>query len=247
MSGFPVRIEGLAKRYRSGPEQLVAALDGVTLALEPGSVTGITGPSGSGKSTLLHLIGAMDDADQGTIRVADRDVTALSRSQQVAYRRTIGFVFQRFHLLPALTVLDNVAAPVLPRKQDFDVQERARELVAAVGLQGREHSLPSRLSGGQQQRVAIARALINKPGLLLADEPTGNLDSQTGTEIVELLLSLRDQTGMTIALATHDPVIASRCDTIIRLRDGQIVDHTSLEGATTPADALERLRRLDPH
>jgi putative ABC transport system ATP-binding protein len=219
----------------------------VTLSVEPASVVGITGPSGSGKSTLLHVIGAMDEADSGTIDVTGRNVTGLSRKEQVDYRRTIGFVFQRFHLLPALTVLDNVAAPVLPRRQQFDVDDRARELVAAVGLAGREESLPSRLSGGQQQRVAIARALINEPGLLLADEPTGNLDSQTGGEIIELLLELRERRGMTILVATHDPLIASRCDRVIRLRDGRIIDETIVGEGPAPEEVLQRIRRLESH
>ncbi len=246
MSGLPVHVERAAKRYRGGAEQVVVALDDVTLDLAPGSVTGITGPSGSGKSTLLHVIGAMDTLDSGSIRVGGSEVSSLSRKQQVEYRRTIGFVFQRFHLLPALTVADNVAAPLLPRKQPFDVEARSRELVAAVGLEGREDSLPSKLSGGQQQRVAIARALMNDPGLLLADEPTGNLDSRTGTEILELLLALRERRGMTILIATHDPVIASRCDRIIRLSDGRVVDQTIVEGAVAPDDTLERIGRLDP-
>lgn len=247
MSGFAVHVERASKRYRTGADQVVVALDQVTLNIEPGTVTGITGPSGSGKSTLLHAIGAMDTLDSGTIRVGDREVSTLSRKQQIDYRRTIGFVFQRFHLLPALTVADNVAAPLLPRRQSFDLAARARELVAAVGLEGREDSLPSKLSGGQQQRVAIARALMSDPGLLLADEPTGNLDSRTGAEIVELLLALRRRTGMTIMIATHDPVIASRCDRIIRLADGRIVEETLVEGATPPDAALRRIGRLDPH
>lgn len=208
-------------------------------------MTGLTGPSGSGKSTLLHLVGAMDDADSGKIDVGDHSVTSLSRKQQVEYRRRIGFVFQRFHLLPALTVVDNIAAPVLPRRQPFDVDERARTLCADVGLIGRENALPSQLSGGQQQRVAIARALINDPGLLLADEPTGNLDSRTGNEIIELLLTLRERTGMTILVATHDPVIASRCDRIIRLHDGRLVDQTDVGEGPQPDAVLERIRRLD--
>lgn len=247
MTGLPVTVEHLTKRYRTGAEQIVSAADDISLALDAGSVTGVTGPSGSGKSTLLHLIGAMDEPESGRILVGEQDVTRLSRGEQVAYRRTIGFVFQRFHLLPALTALDNVAAPVLPRRQSFDVEARARELLAAVGLDGREHSVPSRLSGGQQQRVAIARALINEPGLLLADEPTGNLDSQTGAEIIELLLSLRERTGTTIILATHDPVIASRCDQIVNLRDGRISDRMQLEGDTAPAKTLERIQRLGPN
>jgi putative ABC transport system ATP-binding protein len=184
----------------------------------------VAGPSGSGKSTLLHVIGAMDTPDAGSIVVGGREVTALSRGEQAAYRRTIGFVFQRFHLLPALSVRDNVAAPVLPYRTAYDKFARASELLAAVGLGGRGNSLPSRLSGGEQQRVAIARALINEPGLLLADEPTGNLDSVTGAEIVNLILNLRSRRGMTVIVATHDPLVASRCDRVVKLRDGKVVD-----------------------
>jgi putative ABC transport system ATP-binding protein len=157
-----------------------ATIDDVTLSVDPGQVVAVTGPSGSGKSTLLHVIGAMDLADAGTIRVGDREVTALFRRERAALRRTIGFVFQRFHPLPALTVGDNVAAPLIPVRSSFDPNERARGLLAAVGLADRAAALPSTLSGGEQQRVAIARALINDPGLVLADEPTGNLDSVTG-------------------------------------------------------------------
>jgi putative ABC transport system ATP-binding protein len=151
-------------------------------------------------------------------------VTRLSLPEQVAYRRSIGFVFQRFHLLPALSVLDNVLAPVLPYRVAFDKRGRARELLSAVGLDARESSLPSRLSGGQQQRVAIARALINQPRLLLADEPTGNLDSNTGQAILELLLELRHRHGMTILIATHDRDVARRCDEAIHLRDGRLAN-----------------------
>jgi putative ABC transport system ATP-binding protein len=245
MTGFAVTVQSLAKRYSIGMDDQVVALDGIDLSLAPGSVTAVTGPSGSGKSTLLHLIGAMDTADSGAIHTDGRDVTSLTPGQQAEYRRTIGFVFQRFHLLPALTVLDNVAAPLLPRRQSFDVQARARELVASVGLEGREDSLPSKLSGGQQQRVAIARALINDPGLLLADEPTGNLDSQTGGEIIELMLTLRERTGMTVLVATHDIVVASRCDRIICLHDGRIVDETELDAGPEPSDMLDRIGRMD--
>jgi putative ABC transport system ATP-binding protein len=238
-----VEVEGLCKRFRTGGAELVA-LDRVDLAIEAGAFVAVVGPSGSGKSTLLHLLGAMDEADSGTIQVGGDVVSRLSASGRVRYRRRIGFVFQRFHLLPALSVLDNVAAPLLPYRVRFDKVGRARELLDAVGLAGREKALPSELSGGQQQRVAIARALVNDPVLLLADEPTGNLDSQTGTELVDLLLDLRERRGMSVLVATHDAMIASRCDRIIRLLDGRIVDEVVVEAAT-PERVLERISRID--
>jgi putative ABC transport system ATP-binding protein len=221
--GFAVELTGVSKRYATDG-QVLAALEQIQLSVAEGEAVALAGPSGSGKSTLLHVIGAMDTPDAGSIAVGGREVTALTRGEQAAYRRTIGFVFQRFHLLPALSVRDNVAAPVLPYRTPYDKFARAGELLAAVGLGGRENSLPSRLSGGEQQRVAIARALINEPGLLLADEPTGNLDSVTGAEIVNLILDLRSTRGMTVIVATHDPLVASRCDRVVRLRDGRVVD-----------------------
>jgi putative ABC transport system ATP-binding protein len=240
--GAAVEMSGVAKRYSTG-QQVVVALEGVSLSIEPGALVATAGPSGSGKSTLLHVLGAMDVPDEGTIRVDGEEVTSLSRAERVAYRRRVGFVFQRFHLLPALTALDNVAAPLLPYRVGFDKHERARELLAAVGLAGREDALPSELSGGQQQRVAIARALAGDPVLLLADEPTGNLDSRTGEELIELLLRLRADRGTTVVVATHDPVIASRCDRIVRLLDGRVVDVT--EVGPDGADVLESISRPD--
>ncbi|KHD75324.1 ABC transporter [Actinoplanes utahensis] len=191
--------------------------------MERGTSVALTGPSGSGKSTLLHLIGAIERLDAGSIVVGGREIGGLSGKELAAYRRTVGFVFQRFHLLPALTALDNVIAPVLPFRTAFDKRQRALELLDLVGLKDRAGALPSQLSGGQQQRVAIARALVNDPPLLLADEPTGNLDSRTGESIVDLLLSLRDDRGATVVVATHDPGLAERCDGSLRLRDGVLV------------------------
>jgi putative ABC transport system ATP-binding protein len=220
--GVDVELDGVSKHYPMGPDQPIVALDEVSLRVEQGTVLGVAGPSGSGKSTLLHVVGAMDTPDEGLVRVGETIVNQLSRRGQAVYRRKIGFVFQRFHLLPALTVLDNVAAPLIPYRTAFDKFDRASELLRAVGLGDRATSLPSRLSGGEQQRVAIARALINDPGLLLADEPTGNLDSKTGEAVMELLLELRRERGMTMIVATHDPVIARRCDRIVRLLDGRV-------------------------
>jgi putative ABC transport system ATP-binding protein len=236
--GSSVRIEDVVKRYvlDDGVELVAAA--GVSLAVEPGALVALTGPSGSGKSTLLHLVGGVDRADAGTITVDDREVTALTGDALAAHRRHVGFVFQRFNLLGALTARDNVLAPVVPFKVDFDKATRADELLAAVGLEGRERSLPSRMSGGQQQRVAIARALVWNPGLLLADEPTGNLDSRTGAAILDLLLGLREERGTTILLATHDPVVAARCDRLVRLQDGHVTDDVDLRGGDVDVAAL---------
>lgn len=218
MAGADVALEKVTRRYRTNGAQEITALDEVTLTVAGGSAVALMGPSGSGKSTLLHLVGAMDAPDEGVVRVGDIVVSELSGAARSNYRRSIGFVFQRFHLLPALTTLDNVAAPLLPVKTSFNKFAKARELLASVGLDDRAEGLPSRLSGGQQQRVAIARALINDPDLLLADEPTGNLDSQTGAEILELLLELKGRLGMTVLIATHDPAVASVCQEVVRLK-----------------------------
>ncbi|MER6968756.1 ABC transporter ATP-binding protein, partial [Streptomyces halstedii] len=184
-----VALRGVSRRYPG-----LIALDKVDLEVAPGEAVVLTGPSGSGKSTVLHVTGGMDRPDEGSVEI---DGAKLLSRHLDDHRRRIGFVFQRFHLLPALTVLDNVLAPVLPRRVDFDRRERGMELLEAVGLGTRADALPAELSGGQQQRVAVARALINRPGLLLADEPTGNLDSVTGREIIDLLMSLRESYGMT--------------------------------------------------
>jgi putative ABC transport system ATP-binding protein len=194
----------------------------VDLRIEEGETVALTGPSGSGKSTLLYLLGALEEADAGTIDVAGERITALKRSELAAYRRRVGFVFQRFHLLPTLTALDNVIAPVLPYRVDFDRRTRARELLSSVGLEGREEFLPSKLSGGQQQRVAVARALIGGPRLILADEPTGNLDSRSSEEVLDLLMGLRERHGTTVVIATHDPDVVARCDRVVQLRDGKV-------------------------
>lgn len=228
-----VRMTDVVKRFTTGGARLTA-IGGVSLLLAEGSVVALTGPSGSGKSTLLHLIGAIERPDSGSIFVGGQELTQLSNREIARYRSGVGFVFQRFHLLPALNALDNVVAPVLPYRVPFDRVRRAQDLLDAVGLAGRETALPSQLSGGQQQRVAIARALIAHPRLLLADEPTGNLDSAAGQSVLELLLSLRDNYATTVIIATHDADIAARCDKIIRLRDGQLVDASDPPSNSAP-------------
>jgi putative ABC transport system ATP-binding protein len=241
-----VHLAGVMRRYRVDGGEVISALEDVDLDVRPASVVAVSGPSGSGKSTLLHVIGAIDRADEGDVVVGGRELARLSRRELAEYRRTIGFVFQRFNLLPALTALDNVIAPVLPYRTPYDKVASGRELLSAVGLSGREDALPSRLSGGQQQRVAIARALINRPHLILADEPTGNLDSRTGAEIVDLLLRLRAEQGVTIVMATHDPTIAARCDRIIRLIDGRLVEDVDVVAAVDREATLARLGRPAP-
>lgn len=244
LNGVTIETVGACKRYRTGTGVAVTAVDNVDLAVPAGQALAITGPSGSGKSTLLHLIGAMDTADDGRIVLDGRDLTRLRERDRAEARRGIGFVFQRFHLLPALTAIDNVIAPVLPYRTAFDKAERARQLLAAVGLDDRASDLPNKLSGGQQQRIAIARALINQPGLLLADEPTGNLDTRTGSGVMDLLLRLRDEHGLTLLIATHDAGIAARCDRVIRLVDGHVTDDTTVAGNLEPDEVLEHIRRL---
>ena len=193
---------------------------------------------------MLHLIGAFERPDSGVITVNGTEVTALRGNALADYRRTVGFVFQRYNLLPALTALDNVLAPVLPYRTGWDKRDRARQLLAAVGLAGRERSLPSRMSGGEQQRIAIARALINTPALLLADEPTGNLDSATAAGILDLLARLRAEHHMTILLASHDPQVAARAERVIRLRDGAISDDIQLTADRPVEDIIRHISQL---
>jgi putative ABC transport system ATP-binding protein len=244
MIGVDVIFSRVGKMYLSGDGEPVMALSDVSFQLDAGSTVAVTGPSGSGKSTLLHIAGAMDTADGGEITVGGQKVNNLRGKAVAEYRRSVGFVFQRFHLLAALSVLDNVLAPVLPIRTPYDKEKRARELLDEVGLAGRENDLPSRLSGGQQQRVAIARALIAQPGLLLADEPTGNLDSANGAAILDLLDRLRAERAFTTVIATHDPLVAGRCNRLLRLRDGVVVSDAPLEAAD-PVAATEQAGRLD--
>jgi putative ABC transport system ATP-binding protein len=235
VDGASVSFAAVTKTYRTGAGLPVQALDGVTLDIPGGQTVAVTGRSGSGKSTLLHLAGAMDSPDTGAITVDGHDLGSMTDKQRTRYRRHVGFVFQRFHLLPALTACDNVAAPVLPFRTGYDKRGKARELLAAVGLADREHDLPAKLSGGQQQRVAIARALVGDPCLLLADEPTGNLDSTTGAEVLDLLFALHRDQDLTLILATHDPAVAARCDRVIELSDGMITRDSASATDTSAA------------
>jgi putative ABC transport system ATP-binding protein len=221
-AGVSIAMRAVGRHYSSRGSATVTALDGVALEIAAGEAVALVGPSGSGKSTLLHVMGGMDRPDRGEVHVGGRRIDQLTTHDLALFRRTVGFVFQRFHLMPALTVADNVLAPLLPRRVDFDRRERARELLDAVGMAGRADALPSELSGGQQQRVAIARALIASPSLLLADEPTGSLDTATGQAVMELMLRLVRSAGRTLVLATHNMDVAAMCQRTVYVRDGQV-------------------------
>jgi putative ABC transport system ATP-binding protein len=219
-----VSLRDVRRDYALGAER-VHALQGVSLDVEPGDYVAIVGPSGCGKSTLLNLIGVIDQPTSGTVTIAGKRVDAMSDREATSFRlHNIGFVFQRFYLMPILSALENVALPMAEAKVPRDERNaRAAELLAYVGLSTRERHRPSELSGGEQQRVAIARALANHPALLLADEPTGELDARTGTEIISLFQRLNSD-GTTIVVVTHDEDLANAARHKVHMRDGRIVD-----------------------
>ena len=222
-----VELAGVTKVYRSGSGRRtveVVALKGIDLAIEAGEFVAIMGPSGSGKSTLLHILGLLDRPSAGTYRLAGRDVTALDEAEAARVRnRTIGFVFQAFFLLPRATAQKNVELPLVYRGMPPRARrEAAKAALSAVGLEDRLDHLPSELSGGQKQRVAIARALVQEPAILLADEPTGNLDSESGREVMALFAELH-RAGKTVIIVTHEAEIAAYARRVIRMRDGEVV------------------------
>jgi putative ABC transport system ATP-binding protein len=227
-----VSVRALTMRLASGGRPLTI-LEGVTLDVERGDAVAVIGPSGSGKSTLLGLIAGLDAPTDGTITVGGIDITRLGESALARFRReTIGYVFQSYHLIPTLTAAENVAVP-LELAGERRVAARARALLEQVGLVDRAHHYPVQLSGGEQQRVALARAVALDPPLLLADEPTGNLDSATGGAIIELLFTLNRERGSTLLLVTHDPALAERADRVVSLRDGRVVGDRRREPALT--------------
>jgi len=224
-AGAPlISCRDLGKTYRVG-DVVIAALNDVSLDIRAGELVAIMGPSGSGKSTLMHLIGALDVPSAGTLRIDGRNVGALSADELADLRNeTIGFVFQQFNLLPRTAALDNVKLPLLyGRRPRGDADARARHCLAEVDLADRLDHQPSQLSGGEQQRVAIARALVNEPKIILADEPTGALDTQTSHAIMHLLQRL-NESGITVVLVTHEPEIAAYASRVVRLRDGRVIE-----------------------
>ena len=230
--GGVLRFEGVTKRYSTG-EREVLALDGVDLEIGEGQLVSLVGKSGSGKSTLLHLAGGLDVADGGRVVFDERDVGAMSVADRARLRRReIGFVFQFFHLIPTLTVLENVELPLL--LDGGKRSERGADLLERVGLAHRAGHLPGELSGGEMQRAAVARALVARPRLILADEPTGNLDSANGAEVLRLLREEVREEGTTLLMVTHDDDAAAQADRVHRLADGHLIEQVPAEAPAEP-------------
>lgn len=226
-----VKIENVTRKYQIGKVE-TQALRGVSLSIESGEFTALVGPSGSGKTTLLQMIGCLDQPTSGRVFINNKEVTTLNRNQRADMRRgTIGFVFQFFALIPTLTAYENVEMPLLlnghsPKER----RERVMELLKAVDLADRANNRPDQLSGGQQQRIAVARALAPKPTLILADEPTANLDTTNGKQVMEIMQRLNQETGVTFVFATHDPRVISYAKRVVTLRDG-VIEKESSDGA----------------
>ncbi len=241
-----IQVEGLRKEYHVG-DMTVRALRGIDLTIERGSFVAVIGASGSGKSTLMNILGLLDQPTAGRYLLAAEDVSGLDRDRRAAIRnRTIGFVFQSFNLLPRTSALENVELPLLYNGAHRPTPERharAQELLSAVGLGERAHHTPAQLSGGQQQRVAIARSLVNEPALILADEPTGNLDSRTSVEIMEILQRLNRERGLTVVLITHEADIAEYAERVVAFRDGRVLKD---EPVARRRDAQVELAALPP-
>jgi len=243
MDAPAIETHDLHMHYGEGETQ-VRALDGVDLVIQTGEMVSIMGPSGSGKSTLLHIVGALESPTSGTVAVTGLHYEGLGDKELTDLRRDhIGFVFQFFNLLPSLTAEENVTLPaVIAKRHDPAIRERARMLLERVGLGDRMDHLPAELSGGQQQRVSIARALLPSPELVLADEPTGNLDSKASGGVLRVLRELNDEEGHTIVMVTHDPAAAATADRVIFLRDGRVAGEVDGGSAHRAAEYLASLQ-----
>jgi putative ABC transport system ATP-binding protein len=225
MADVVIDVQNVTKELKLG-QHTIHALRGVNMSIQRGEMVGIVGPSGSGKSTLLGIIGGLDTPTKGKVFIDGVDISRMNEGKLTEIRnQKIGFIFQFFNLIPTLTALENVALPIqFAQKTSHNPNRRAKELLTQLGLGDRLHHRPNQLSGGQQQRVAIARALANEPPLLLADEPTGNLDSESSENVLAALEEIRRETGTTVIIVTHDPELAVRADRVLTLRDGLIVD-----------------------
>ncbi|MBN8192834.1 ABC transporter ATP-binding protein [Bacillus sp. NTK074B] len=224
-----VKVDGVSKAYKGEGVETHALLQ-VSAEFRQGEFVSVVGSSGSGKSTLLSVIGTLDKPTEGKILFGSKDVTEFTQKEMADFRfQSIGFIFQQFHLIPTMTAMENVMAPLFSRKVPYNKKERAIELLESLGLGDKLHSLPSQLSGGQQQRVAIARALVHEPQWLLADEPTGNLDTETGELIFQIIHSLNKDKGCGIIFVTHDIELAGKADRIIEMKDGRIVSDRVVE------------------
>ncbi|MGD8114593.1 MAG: ABC transporter ATP-binding protein [Sphaerochaetaceae bacterium] len=220
-----IRITDVERNYKSG-ETYVRALKGVSADIEDGEFLSIAGPSGSGKTTLLNLIGCIDAVDAGDIIINETPISKMNKNEKTEFRRNnLGFIFQTYNLIPVLTAFENVSFVLsLLRLSDSEITERTMKILKEVGLEGMEHRRPDKLSGGQQQRIAIARALVKEPSIVLADEPTANLDSKTGEEILKLMKEMNRKYNTTFIFSTHDQLVMEYADRLLSLHDGQIID-----------------------
>ncbi|MEM6616562.1 MAG: ABC transporter ATP-binding protein [Pseudomonadota bacterium] len=237
-AGLPIKLDDIHVHLGDGASK-VHVLKGISLDIEDGQSVGLVGPSGSGKSTLLMVTAGLEKPTSGAVEIGNTDITKLDEDGLARFRRgVIGVVFQSFHLIPTMRAVENVAVPLELMGID-DAFDRAADELKKVGLGARLDHYPAQLSGGEQQRVALARSLAPNPKLLIADEPTGNLDGPTGEQIVDLMFSAQRERGMTLVMVTHDPELANQCQRVVRLRDGEIIDDTANQIPTQVSEAAE--------